>query len=471
MPSKDTFIAVLLPAYNEAVALPALLDSLRGLYVIVVDDGSTDGTGNIVCQNGAVVLVHDVRQGKGVAMRTGFRHIRSMGILPDAVIIMDADGQHTREDVEALLSCWRHTHADIVLGVRDLRLLAMPLLRRWWNRFITALISFGTGSYFSDSQCGIKLISRHIFQEDFLKQNGYCIESGILFWATRQRKNIVEYPVMIRYNKIARDGIGEVRRACLIFFFVLQMMSKNVFGRFFLVLKREWNLVRMAFLFFLATLLLYQFIGSMDVLNNVAHDSTNMELEAALAWLKKNSDKDAIVLSHRILGHQIVAFADRRVVLTTKVYPTEFAESARRYRDIGQFFFASDEETALKIAKTYNASYIFVNKNFSPDFCKGIGRCDLVIEKNKLAPWAYNVTMAGLMIQGAHFTHFKKVWDSSRFVIYKITDEERELSLRAKKTAVTIARKTLEGVLYDGEIRRPEDFHLLLETEGLRELL
>ncbi|TSC61482.1 MAG: glycosyl transferase [Parcubacteria group bacterium Gr01-1014_48] len=470
MTTKASYVAILLPAYNEAAAIPTLLDSLKAFHVVVVDDGSTDKTAEAARQKGLVVVSHKVRRGKGEAIRTGLRIICSTDTIPDAVVVMDADGQHALEDLQELLVCWERTHADLVLGVRNLRSKTMPAVRRWWNIFITFLVSFGTGVRFSDSQSGLRLFSRPFFQEIFLQQKGYCVESEVLFWAAKQHRSIAECVVGIRYYKNKHFRVQEAGRAAAIFSFVMRTIGQNTFGRFLAALKREWRFVSVATLFFLVILLVYQFMGSVDVFDNASRNSENMELEAALAWLKKNSDDDAIVLTQRVLGHQVVAFAGRPVVLTTKVYPTEFQESARRYKDIGQFFFAEDEAQALRIANTYDVSYVFIGKRFSGDFCKGIMRCDLVLDKSKLAPWAYSTTMVGRMIQGAHFAHFQKIWDSSRFVIYKITDVRQGMSAEAKKVAVTIVRRTLESLLYDNKKIDPKTFYPLLDSQGVREV-
>ncbi|HOL22353.1 MAG TPA: glycosyltransferase family 2 protein, partial [bacterium] len=94
-------IAVLIPAHNEERTIGELVSELKKKFetVIVVDDGSSDGTGLLAEENGATVLKHSVCRGKGEALKTGFRYILENLSDISAVITMDGDGQHKVEDV------------------------------------------------------------------------------------------------------------------------------------------------------------------------------------------------------------------------------------------------------------------------------------------------------------------------------------------------------------------------------------
>jgi len=111
----DHTLTIIIPAHNEAAALPQVLGSLRAhapeAHVIVVDDGSTDATASVAEQFGATVLRHAGNLGYGAALKTGFRQAAT-----PFVATMDADGQHTPEALEAV---WRARHdADMVVGAR-----------------------------------------------------------------------------------------------------------------------------------------------------------------------------------------------------------------------------------------------------------------------------------------------------------------------------------------------------------------
>lgn len=146
-------------------------------------------------------------------------------------------------------------------------------------------------------------------------------------------------------------------------------------------------------------------------------DEYNQELEKAILWLKENSEPDDIVLSEWTQGHQIVALAKRRVVATSKVYPSEAVVASERYKDIARFFFADSEENALEIVKKYQAVFIFVRKNFDWWTCGSIGKC------NNIAG-----TIIDRIIKRDKLNHLEVIFQSSNFQILKIRGNgEREV--------------------------------------------
>ena len=100
-------IGVLVPAYNEADSVGYVLDRIPGQVcgvetaVLVVDDGSRDGTGEIAAQHGAVVARHVINRGGGAALRTGYRLLADSGAT--IVVTLDADGQHLPSEMERLV--------------------------------------------------------------------------------------------------------------------------------------------------------------------------------------------------------------------------------------------------------------------------------------------------------------------------------------------------------------------------------
>src|SRR3989338_4032937 len=99
-----TKICVLIPVLNEAQAIGAVVRSLRvqNLDVVVIDDGSTDDSGAIARQNGATVIRHEEKSGKGQSLRDGFRYILERGY--DGAITMDGDGQHDAADIDQFIA-------------------------------------------------------------------------------------------------------------------------------------------------------------------------------------------------------------------------------------------------------------------------------------------------------------------------------------------------------------------------------
>ena len=117
-------MTVVVPAYNEAASLPTILPSFvdfvqaRGWKLIVVDDGSIDGTASVLNPfsrtPGVTILRHKVNRGYGGAVKTGIRAATT-----DLVVTIDADGQHRLEDLDALYAEVQRTGADMVVGNRS----------------------------------------------------------------------------------------------------------------------------------------------------------------------------------------------------------------------------------------------------------------------------------------------------------------------------------------------------------------
>lgn len=155
-------VLAMIPAYNEEVGVA---DVVRGaktyLPVLVVDDGSRDRTILRSEEAGAVVVRQVPNQGKGAAMRAGFRYALENGY--DAVITLDADRQHNPEEIPTFLNCYHNTQADLIIGARDFR--KMPTIRRFSNTIGRAMFSWALGQKDRDNQSGYRLISSRLMRE------------------------------------------------------------------------------------------------------------------------------------------------------------------------------------------------------------------------------------------------------------------------------------------------------------------
>lgn len=141
MADRSTFrLAVVLPAYNEARTIGALVQRLRsrgGVEVVVVDDHSEDDTAAIARAAGAVVLCMPFRFGAWTATQAGLRYAVWNHI--DAVVTMDADGQHDPDHLETLVSPIREGRADLVIGACIERASRLRKLAWRWLRWLSAL--------------------------------------------------------------------------------------------------------------------------------------------------------------------------------------------------------------------------------------------------------------------------------------------------------------------------------------------
>ncbi len=157
-----------------------------GLDVVVINDGSTDGTSAAAEAAGAHVLEHEVNLGKGAALKTGFEYAIAKGY--DAVVTMDGDGQHDPSAIPDFLDALETSDADIIVGTRMHAVGEMPKLRIWTNRTTSRIVSLITRQNIPDSQSGYRLIKIRVLRDivtSFVTTR-YDTESELLIRAARR---------------------------------------------------------------------------------------------------------------------------------------------------------------------------------------------------------------------------------------------------------------------------------------------
>ncbi|MBD3387371.1 MAG: glycosyltransferase [Candidatus Altiarchaeales archaeon] len=191
---------VVLPAYNESPVLAETLEKLRGSTkadMLVVDDGSSDGTGDIALKSGARVVRHVVNLGLGAALETGFEVSRREGY--DRVVTFDADGQHNPEDMDYILESL--DTADVVIGVREIHGERMPWVKKMGNTVLNLLTGLVFGVYSRDSQSGFRAFNRKAVKRIRVRANRYEVSSEILYEAKRNGLKVKEVPVEVIYTE------------------------------------------------------------------------------------------------------------------------------------------------------------------------------------------------------------------------------------------------------------------------------
>ncbi len=192
--------AYLIPAYQACRSLKQVLDGLRAHdpegAILVVDDGSTDGSGDIARAAGVDVVSHETNRGKGVALRSGFAWLLERGFA--SAVTVDADGQHRPEDA-VLLAKHPAPPTAIVLGVRDLVRDGAPKPSRFSNRFSNWWVSRFAGVQLSDTQCGLRRYPLAATLALGGAARGYGYESDLLVRAARAGITIVETEVNVIY--------------------------------------------------------------------------------------------------------------------------------------------------------------------------------------------------------------------------------------------------------------------------------
>lgn len=194
-------VTVLLPGYNVARHLDALVANLRAALpdaeLLLVDDGSADDTAATGRALGLTVIEHEINQGKGMALRTGFEAAVEAGA--EAVITMDSDGQHLASEAGRFVDAWEEG-ADVVVGDRMADNDNMPWLRKRTNEFTSWVISRIAGARIPDSQNGYRLFDAEVLRSVKLESRRYDMESEILIRAARQGYRIASVPISTIYH-------------------------------------------------------------------------------------------------------------------------------------------------------------------------------------------------------------------------------------------------------------------------------
>jgi glycosyltransferase involved in cell wall biosynthesis len=199
----DGTVGVLIPAYRARATIGPLVEELRSrhptLPILVVDDGSGDGTDDAARAAGAEVLVQSVNGGKGTALSRGLSVASELGW--EWAVAMDADGQHPPEDVEQFLSHHPSDDCGLVVGARELHPRSMPWPRVCSNRLTTFLLEIQAGCRLWDSQCGFRMYRMTAIRAAHLPVTGrFEWESGALVRVARSGWGVERVGISTVYN-------------------------------------------------------------------------------------------------------------------------------------------------------------------------------------------------------------------------------------------------------------------------------
>lgn len=188
--------AIAIPAYDAGRTVGSVVRRAlaTGLPVLVIDDGSSDATSEEAAAAGARVVSHARNLGKGRALRTAFESLFAEGY--DAVVTLDADGQHPPEEVPLLLEPLPHG-ADLVLGTRRHLFGGMSRLRRASNTISSGLISLVAGEDLEDAQTGFRVYTRRVIETTGFPEPRFEAESAVLVRAARRGFRIARVPIRL----------------------------------------------------------------------------------------------------------------------------------------------------------------------------------------------------------------------------------------------------------------------------------
>lgn len=190
-------VIALIPAYNEALHIaPVAAGAREFVPVLVVDDGSVDDTAICAQEAGATVLRQWPNQGKGAALRAGMRWALDRNC--QAVLTLDADGQHDPADIPAFLRLWNDGGADLIIGARDFR--QIPLTRRVANTLGRWSFSWAMGQPIHDNQSGFRLLTRRMMETALeLTSTGFEFEVEMIVQCVRQGYPLAWVPIRTIY--------------------------------------------------------------------------------------------------------------------------------------------------------------------------------------------------------------------------------------------------------------------------------
>lgn len=196
-PSNDD-IAVVIPAYNESRTIRDLVErTLRQVrLVIVIDDGSTDGTAQALEGLDITLLRHATNQGKASSLWDGMQEARKRAI--SGIVTLDGDGQHLPEDIPRLLQHFRQAPTAIIVGSRLHEKENIPRARYNANRFANFWIAWAAGYPISDSQSGFRIYPANLLDQVKVahdRSSCFVFESEILIEAGR--RGITSLPISI----------------------------------------------------------------------------------------------------------------------------------------------------------------------------------------------------------------------------------------------------------------------------------
>ena len=190
----------MIPALNAQATIGPVVAAARRHVprTVVVDDGSVDATGEAARRAGAEVIRHATNLGKGAALTTAFDALRTeRGSALQAVITLDADGQHDPDDIPAFVELHRRERPAIIVGSRQHHFAEMWGPRRAMNRFSSAALRFFTGANLPDTQSGFRLYDAGFLAALRLSGRRYEAEMEALMQATARKLSIASVPIRL----------------------------------------------------------------------------------------------------------------------------------------------------------------------------------------------------------------------------------------------------------------------------------
>ncbi len=234
--NRQRRVAAVIPAYNEVRTLRAVVSGVLAEIelVVVVDDGSTDGTADVLHDLPVHLIRHDKNLGKSRSLADGFRKTLAFGA--EVVVTLDGDGQHRPQDIPVLLAESGQHPASLVIGSRLHEKENIPTARYFANRFANFWIAWAAGYPINDSQSGFRVYPAVVLEKLLPlieKRPGFVLESEILILAGWHNIHGRPVPIPAIYPLAGRPShFRPVRDIVLITLMVARhLLTRGLYGR------------------------------------------------------------------------------------------------------------------------------------------------------------------------------------------------------------------------------------------------
>jgi hypothetical protein len=226
---------VVVPAFNEEQSIGEVLRGIKSdiplADILVINDGSTDQTGEIAGHNGTMVISHPFNLGYGAALQTGFRFGVKNGY--DFIITMDADGQHTPASAEKMIGAMKDNNADVVIGSRFIvGNYRLGTVKKIGIRLFSWIAKTYTGMTITDPTSGFQLLNRNVFSYLAAGDN-YPLDYpdvNIIMALHKRKFTIVEAPVEMtenRYGRSMHSGLKPVFYIAKMFLAIIMVLMRR----------------------------------------------------------------------------------------------------------------------------------------------------------------------------------------------------------------------------------------------------